>query len=582
MKKIYSLLLLFVASFSFGQTIYSENMGTPTGTTLIPAYSTGTAPATFQNSTPIVYSGSGDVRATSASNTYSGASGGGNVYLAATAGKYFQIDGINTSAYTSANIQMSFGYLTALFATVQVVVEYSTNASTATPTWTAIPFTNNTSASWALVSIPGGILPSSSTLSLRFSEGAILGQIRIDDVKVINFNPACTFVFGAPTTACDAVTPAIDTYTATIPYTGAGGGGYTVTSTSGSVGGDNPNTVVAGNIIVSNITEGTSVTLNVTKGVCIYSLTVTGPDCKIVNTLPFADSFPYAVGSSLGASQNWQNINSGDNIIASAGSLNYTGFTSSGNSETFSGAGIDCFTPYTDTTTGTIYASFIMNVTDMTNVTGATASTYFASLTSATQAYKSRLFLNKTGATTYQFGLDGASTTTNLDTTTRNVGDVIFVVMGYDFSNSTISAWINPNLSTFNATTPPTLSQVQTTPIADLGGFIFRQDAAGTTPTMIVDELRISTTTAQLLSVNQNNAITGLKVYPNPVSNGTLFITSDSNSEKSIVIFDVLGKQVLNTKTATSSVNVSGLNAGIYLVKITEEGNTAVRKIVIQ
>ena len=35
---------------------------------------------------------------------------GYNVYLTNTAGKYFQIDGINTSAYTSANIQMTFNY----------------------------------------------------------------------------------------------------------------------------------------------------------------------------------------------------------------------------------------------------------------------------------------------------------------------------------------------------------------------------------------------------------------------------------------------------------------------------------------
>ncbi len=579
MKKIYSLLLLTVASFSFGQTIYSENMGTTPTTSPYPVI---TAHTGFQNAAPIVYTGTGDIRPTSATGTYAGASQGNNAYLSATAGKYFQIDGINTSTYSSANIQLSFGYLTALFATVQVVLEFSTNASATTPTWTAIPFTNNTSASWALVSIPGGILPASSTLSLRFSMPTTLGQIRIDDVKVINNNPACTFAFGSATTACDTVTPAIDTYTATIPYTGAGGGGYTVTSTSGTVGGDNPNTVAAGNIIISNITEGTQITVNVSKGVCTYPLTVFAADCKAVNPLPFADSFPYTVGSSLGASQSWQNVNTGDNILAVAGSLTYPGFASSGNSESFSGAGIDCFTPYTDATTGTIYASFIMNVTDMTNVTGATALTYFASLTSATQAYKSRLFLNKTGATTYQFGLDGASTTTNFDATTRNVGDVIFVIMGYDFSNSTISAWINPNLSTFNAATPPTLSQVQTTPIADLGGFIFRQDAAGTTPTMIVDELRVSTTTAQLLTVNQNSAIAGLKVYPNPVSNGTLFITTDSNSERNVVIFDILGKQVLNATTSNTSINVGNLNSGVYLVKITEEGNTATRKLVIQ
>ena len=67
MKKIYSLLLLLISAVSFGQTIYTENMGIPAAATLIPAYTMGTAPATFQNGSPIVYSGTADIRASSAS-----------------------------------------------------------------------------------------------------------------------------------------------------------------------------------------------------------------------------------------------------------------------------------------------------------------------------------------------------------------------------------------------------------------------------------------------------------------------------------------------------------------------------------
>jgi predicted extracellular nuclease len=78
------------------------------------------------------------------------------------------------------------------------------------------------------------------------------------------------------------------------------------------------------------------------------------------------------------------------------------------------------------------------------------------------------------------------------------------------------------------------------------------------------------------------NEIAGLKVYPNPVSNGTLFIETANNGEKAITVFDVLGKQVLNTKTSTNAVNVSSLKGGVYIVKITEEGNTATRKLVIK
>ena len=580
MKKIYSLLLLVVSAVSFGQTIYSENMGIPTGTTLIPAYITGTAPATFQNGSPIVYSGTGDVRATSGSGTsYSGSSGGGNVFLTGTAGKYFQIDGLNTSGYSAANIQLSFGYLTAA-TTAQLVVEYSTNASATTPTWTAVTFSNNTTTTWNLVTVAPGQIPSSTTLSLRFTQPATT-QMRIDDIKLSNYNASCTLVLATPTTACDATTYGIDTYTATIPYTGGGSGTYTIVPTAGTVGGDNPGSVAAGNIIISGIPEGTGITVNVTSGVCQYPATVAAANCKPINPLPYSESFPYAVGSALGSSQKWLDVNTGDEILSAAGNLSYTGVTSVGNSITFTGAGIDCFTPFTDTTSGTIYASFLVNVTDLSTMTSTTPLTYFAGLTSATQSYKGRVFISKSG-TQYQFGLDAASTTTNLDATLRNAGDVVLVVLGYDFSSMTLSLWINPTLSSFSAATPPTLTQVLTTAITDLGGFMFRQDTASTTPTMIIDELRIDTTIAGLLSVSQNNTIAGLKMYPNPVTNGVLYINTEANAERNVVIYDMVGKLVLNTTTTETAINVAGLNAGLYIVKITEAGKTATSKLVVK
>lgn len=80
----------------------------------------------------------------------------------------------------------------------------------------------------------------------------------------------------------------------------------------------------------------------------------------------------------------------------------------------------------------------------------------------------------------------------------------------------------------------------------------------------------------------QSNEIAGLKVYPNPVSNGVLHIESNTNTLKSIALFDVLGKQVLATSTENSTINVSNLKGGIYILKITEAGKTAVSKLVIK
>ena len=93
---------------------------------------------------------------------------------------------------------------------------------------------------------------------------------------------------------------------------------------------------------------------------------------------------------------------------------------------------------------------------------------------------------------------------------------------------------------------------------------------------------RNSSTAANVcnLSVAQNQ-IEGLKIYPNPVTNGTFYINTSSDSKKDVVVYDVLGKQVIKTST-TNAVNVSNLKGGVYIVKITEEGKTATRKLVIK
>ena len=84
------------------------------------------------------------------------------------------------------------------------------------------------------------------------------------------------------------------------------------------------------------------------------------------------------------------------------------------------------------------------------------------------------------------------------------------------------------------------------------------------------------------LSSSSFNAIDGLTMYPNPLKGNTLYFTSTANADMSVQIYDVLGKEVVNSKVMNNTVNVSGLTSGVYIVKVTEEGKTATRKLVIQ
>ena len=82
----------------------------------------------------------------------------------------------------------------------------------------------------------------------------------------------------------------------------------------------------------------------------------------------------------------------------------------------------------------------------------------------------------------------------------------------------------------------------------------------------------------------QQQTIEGLSIYPNPVSNGKLFvyITSKRSLTKTVAVYNVLGKQILTTILTGNELNISQLNTGVYILKITENNISETRKLVIK
>ncbi|CAH0337110.1 hypothetical protein FVB9288_02854 [Flavobacterium sp. CECT 9288] len=78
------------------------------------------------------------------------------------------------------------------------------------------------------------------------------------------------------------------------------------------------------------------------------------------------------------------------------------------------------------------------------------------------------------------------------------------------------------------------------------------------------------------------STIEGLSLYPNPVSNGKVYITTKNDLDKEIIIFDVLGKKVLQTVLSSKELNVSNLSSGVYIIKINEKESSATRKLIIR
>tara|TARA_R110001583_G_scaffold21685_11_gene82135 strand:- start:207 stop:977 length:771 start_codon:yes stop_codon:yes gene_type:complete len=85
----------------------------------------------------------------------------------------------------------------------------------------------------------------------------------------------------------------------------------------------------------------------------------------------------------------------------------------------------------------------------------------------------------------------------------------------------------------------------------------------------------------QTLSVVKNQ-IEGFAMYPNPVSNGQLNISSSSWADKQVEIYSISGQQVYNKLVQNKEViDIYNLNKGIYLVRIQEEGKISTRKLIV-
>ena len=76
--------------------------------------------------------------------------------------------------------------------------------------------------------------------------------------------------------------------------------------------------------------------------------------------------------------------------------------------------------------------------------------------------------------------------------------------------------------------------------------------------------------------------IAGFKLYPNPAVNGKVFISTASNAPKKVLIFDVLGTKVLETTILGKELDLSELDAGVYVLRVFEKDQVATRKLIVK
>ncbi|RRQ50376.1 T9SS C-terminal target domain-containing protein [Maribacter algicola] len=76
--------------------------------------------------------------------------------------------------------------------------------------------------------------------------------------------------------------------------------------------------------------------------------------------------------------------------------------------------------------------------------------------------------------------------------------------------------------------------------------------------------------------------IDGFSMYPNPVTNGKVYITTANNSPKEIFIYDVFGTLILKTTILGKELSLNDMDAGVYVLRVFEKDKMATRKLIVK
>jgi hypothetical protein len=109
-----------------------------------------------------------------------------------------------------------------------------------------------------------------------------------------------------------------------------------------------------------------------------------------------------------------------------------------------------------------------------------------------------------------------------------------------------------------------------------MGGFAGTIDPSFTQSDMVIDYVRVYQNNP--LSIDEDNSF-GLKVHPNPASKN--FNIQTSKPIERIDLYNSLGQIVKRLEGNVSVIDIENLNSGIYILKISADGQIATERVII-
>ena len=385
----------------------------------------------------------------------------------------------------------------------------------------------------------------------------------------------CDLQVGTITSTCDSTTAEdTDTYTTTLTFTGGGTTTYIIgTGETGIITGDDPSTVSEGTIIVSGVNEGTDfvVTFNgdSSNSSCDLTRSISSPNCNPAIELPFNDNFSYSNGSLISASS-WSTFSGteGDLIVSDGQALVQHGTPSEDASVAF------------NSVVGSIYYAFDFTVNAAEAISGGDYE-YFSVLKDDGYNYRGRLDIVNANTEGNDFTV-GISTTGSIAETVwasdLSFGNTYRATVKFDQDTNIAQLWIDASSESDTSIS----GNDETDPGTTITQFGLRQSDSSVNESILVDNLNIAQTFNETLSTNSMSINTDFSIYPNPSNVGYVNISSTESETIQVNVYDILGKQVINAAVASGRLDISTLNTGVYIVKLTQGSATTTKKLIVQ
>lgn len=87
---------------------------------------------------------------------------------------------------------------------------------------------------------------------------------------------------------------------------------------------------------------------------------------------------------------------------------------------------------------------------------------------------------------------------------------------------------------------------------------------------------------AQEAALATGDASAEIRLHPNPAQGGVVYVVSSHPGPKTVRIFDLFGKAVLERRLSGDALPIDALIPGVYMVRVEQDDVVATKKLIVR